>query len=73
MGGSCPAIAFQQWLLERVHYEHKSPNQTEWRGSAHNTNGDLIFSASRVRFTLFQACYGRSVDNTHDRSEHAPG
>lgn len=60
MGGSCPAIVclllshvrVRCMGLSRVSILHDVPQQQTYK-----TRGDLIFSASRVRFALFHACH----------------
>lgn len=57
-----------QWsLLSREHWRDQRPKNVQASLSTHNTRGDLIFSANRVRLALFQAYFGVSED-THGES-----
>src|SRR5579863_4122129 len=56
MGGSCRGIRNPQSSHGHGRWQIVSGRDDEARlDSAYKTKGDLIFSASRVKFTLFQA------------------
>lgn len=54
-----PAVVARTWALGM---RDKLPSPPNTGIGAHKTNGDLIFSASRTRFTLFHAYRTKASD-----------